>query len=60
MQRGIAALAAEPAGSGAAAAPDGNEPEELAWYRVSDQHVKRVDWAAVQACEAYILLYARV
>ena len=36
-----------------------DRPEQLAWFRVSDQHVKRVTWAQVLAAEAYLLLYAQ-
>lgn len=36
-----------------------DQPEQLAWFRVSDQHVKRVTWAQVLAAEAYLLLYAQ-
>jgi hypothetical protein len=48
--------------SGAAAdttAGAADQPEQLAWFRVSDQHVKRVTWAQVLAAEAYLLLYAQ-
>lgn len=37
----------------------GGQPEQLAWFRISDQHVKRISWAQVLAAEAYLLLYAR-
>lgn len=37
-----------------------DQPEQLAWFRISNQHVKRVTWAQVLAAEAYLLLYAQV
>lgn len=58
---GIGATASDPAhgGGGTGSLAAGVRPEQLAWFRVSDQNVKRVDWPAVAACEAYLLLYAR-
>ncbi len=35
------------------------DPAALPWWRVSDQSVKRVRWADVAACEAYLLVYVR-
>jgi hypothetical protein len=57
-----ATSADSPQQSGAAAnttAAATGQPEQLAWFRVSDQHVKRVTWAQVLAAEAYVLLYMR-
>lgn len=35
------------------------KPQALPWWRVSDTHVKKVSWAEVEACQAYLLLYVR-
>lgn len=34
-------------------------PQALPWWKVSDQSVKKVRWADVAACQAYLLVYVR-